>query len=128
MSVYGVGGVFIKSKDPDARKAWYRDRLGMTLNEWGGFDFLHSASSEKFGGGARTIFSHFKADHDYFDPSPHPAMINLIVDDLDTLVEQLEAAGETMIGEPISESYGKFAWVMDPDGFKIELWQPPEVP
>jgi catechol 2,3-dioxygenase-like lactoylglutathione lyase family enzyme len=124
MGVLGIGGVVIKSKDAEASKAWYRDRLGMEMNDWGGFDFLHQHSHEKFGDGARSIFSPFGQNHEYFEPSRHEIMVNLMVDNLDEILERLQAHGDSLIGEPMSESNGRFAWVMDPDGIKIELWEP----
>ncbi len=124
MAVLGVGGVFIKCADPEASKAWYRDVLGLEPNQYGGFDFLHSGSAEAFGSGGRTIFAHFEADADYFAPSEKPFMINLMVDDLDAHLKRLEEHGVPLEGEPQSFDYGKFAWVMDPNGIKLELWQP----
>ncbi|MEO1039248.1 MAG: VOC family protein [Pseudomonadota bacterium] len=124
MAVLGVGGVFFKSTDSEATKAWYRDVLGMTPNDYGGFDFLHSASAERFGDGARSIYAMFGEDSDYFAPSDGAVMINLMVDDLDAMLERIKAAGVALEGEPQSFDYGRFAWVMNPDGVKIELWEP----
>ena len=124
MAVLGVGGAFVKSADPDRTKAWYRDRLGVNLNECGGMDFQHKTAADQFGANARTVFERFKAQTSYFAPSEHAFMINLIVDDLDALVAALRAAGEPLIGEPEAYDYGKFAWVIDPDGVKVELWEP----
>ena len=124
MSVLGVGGVFVKSTDPDRAKAWYRDVLGMTVNEYGGFDFAHAGAAAKFGDGARTIFARFEASSAYFTPSNQPFMINLIVEDLEAIISRIEAAGEALVGAPETFDYGRFAWIMDPDGVKIELWQP----
>lgn len=124
MAVLGVGGVFIKCADPDASKAWYRDVLGLEPNQYGGFDFLHSGSAEAFGSGGRTIFAQFAHDADYFAPSERPFMLNLMVDDLDAHLKRLEDHGVALEGGPQSFDYGKFAWVMDPNGIKLELWQP----
>jgi catechol 2,3-dioxygenase-like lactoylglutathione lyase family enzyme len=124
MAVLGVGGVFIKCEDPDASKAWYKDVLGLEPNQYGGFDFLHSASAETFGPGGRTIFAHFEKDVAYFAPSEKPFMVNLMVDDLDAMIARLSEKGVPLEGEPETYDYGKFAWVMDPNGIKIELWQP----
>lgn len=128
MAVLGVGGVFVKSADPEASKAWYRDVLGMTVNEYGGFDFLHEAAAKRFGDGARTVFARFAQDTDYFAPSQHGFMINLIVEDLAAAIDRIKAAGVALEGEPQSFEYGDFAWVMDPDGVKVELWQPATPP
>ena len=93
---------------------------------FGGSSFVQAEAAAKFPQGARTIWAPFKAESDYFKPSDSDFMINLMVDDLDGMMAQIEAAGVTMEGDPMIESYGKFAWVMDPDGRKIELWQPIE--
>lgn len=124
MAVLGVGGVFVKSANPEVSKTWYRDVLGMTVNDYGGFDFRHAESAQAFGDGARTIFARFEAGSDYFEPSAQPVMINLIVSDMDKTLARIEAAGETLVGDPQDFDYGRFAWLMDPDGVKIELWQP----
>jgi len=124
MAVLGVGGVFFKSPDPDAAKAWYRDVLEMEPNSYGGFDFLHAASADAFGEGGRTIYAHFEAETPYFDPSPHPIMVNLMVDDLDAVLARLAEKNVPLLGDPETYDYGRFAWVLGPDGVKIELWQP----
>lgn len=124
MAVLGVGGVFIKCEDPDASKAWYKDVLGLEPNDYGGFDFLHSGTAEAFGPGGRTIFAHFDKDVEYFSPSQKPFMINLIIDDMDAMLARLNDKGVALEGEPENFDYGKFAWVMDPNGIKVELWQP----
>ena len=124
MAVLGVGGVFIKCEDPEASVAWYKDVLGMEPNQYGGYDFMHSDSAEAFGPGGRTIFGHFEKGTDYFGPSEKSFMINLMVDDLDAMIGRLEDKGVPLEGEPQTYDYGKFAWVMDPNGIKVELWQP----
>jgi catechol 2,3-dioxygenase-like lactoylglutathione lyase family enzyme len=124
MAVLGVGGIFIKCEDPEASKAWYKDVLGLEPNEHGGFDFLHSRSAEAFGPGGRTIFAHFDKDAAYFAPSEKPFMINLMIDDFDGMLQRLADKGVALVGDPETYPYGKFAWVMDPNGIKIELWQP----
>lgn len=125
-SVIGVGGVFFLCKDPEATNAWYRDVLGLESTEWGGFTFSHAAAGAKFPKGAMTIFSPFKADSDYFKPSEHDMMFNLMVDDLDGVLKRVEAAGVEQLQPVEDHEYGKFAWILDPDGRKIELWQPKE--
>ena len=124
MPVLGVGGIFAKSADPDAAKRWYQEVLGLELNSYGGFDFSHSATAETFGDGARTILARFEDGSDYFAPSEQAFMVNLIVEDLDGLLTRIKAAGAELIGEPQKFDYGHFAWLMDPDGVKIELWEP----
>lgn len=124
--IIGVGGVFFQCKDPAALMNWYRDMLGLEINDYGGADFLHAASGAAFPQGARTIFSGFKDDTEYFQPSTKPFMINLMVDDMDGMLAQLKEKGVALEGEPQDHAYGRFAWVMDPNGLKIELWQPIE--
>ncbi|WP_300395667.1 VOC family protein [Henriciella sp.] len=125
-NVIGVGGVFFLCKDETATKAWYRDVLGIPVNEYGGFDFPHARAAEAFPQGARTVFAPFKAGSDYFKPSVETVMFNLIVDDLDAVLERIETAGVEQTQPSESHEYGRFAWVMDPDGRKVELWEPRE--
>lgn len=124
MPVLGVGGIFVKSTDPDASKRWYQEVLGLELNSYGGFDFSHSTSADTFADGARTIFARFEDGSDYFAPSEQAFMVNLMVEDLAALLARIKAAGVDLIGEPQQFDYGHFAWLMDPDGVKIELWEP----
>lgn len=124
--VIGVGGVFFKCEDPEGLMAWYHETLGLKLNDYGGSDFLHADSAKAFPQGARTIFSGFKSETDYFAPSQHVFMINLIIDDMDAMLARLKEKGVPLEGEPQDFDYGRFAWVMDPNGVKVELWQPIE--
>lgn len=124
--VIGLGGVFFRCRDVEATRAWYQRVLGMDIDDYGGTSFGHVKSAALFPEGARTIWAPFKADSDYFKPSEADYMLNLMVDDFDGMLEQLKAEDVALEGEPMIESYGKFAWVMDPDGRKIELWQPVE--
>lgn len=132
--VIGFGGLFFKSNDVTALRKWYQDMLGITINDYGGAAFMHQQSAEKFGAGAMTIWSPFKAESEYFAPSKLDYMMNLMVEDMESFVAEIKAKGVEMIastetGKEIdSESYGKFAWIMDPDGRKIELWEPGEAP
>jgi catechol 2,3-dioxygenase-like lactoylglutathione lyase family enzyme len=113
--VTGLGGIFYKAADPEATRAWYQDKLGIG-GEWGAmFPF-------KEDGDGYALLSPFKAETDYFAPSGQPFMINLRVDDLDAMIGELEAKGVAIIGRQ-DEDYGRFAWILDPDGIKIELWQ-----
>ncbi|MCA3696263.1 VOC family protein [Aquidulcibacter sp.] len=114
--VLGLGGVFIKSPDPDRLKAWYRDVLGFALDDYG----VNFSLSDQDG---YQLWSPFKADTDYFAPSTRDVMLNFRVDDLDALLVRILAAGGEMLGDVQEEPYGKFAWLVDPDGTKIELWQ-----
>ncbi|WPZ02761.1 VOC family protein [Blastomonas marina] len=121
--VTGLGGVFYVVKDPAATRAWYREVLGSD-GEYG----PQMPWSEETGDQPYSLISHFK-DGEYLKPGQPHFMINLRVDDLDAFVAELEAKGVDVI-DTVDEGYGKFAWLLDPDGIKIELWQqcapPPE--
>lgn len=123
--VTGIGGVFFKSKDPKALCEWYRKHLGLAVEEWGGVAFRW-ASEDNPGGIGSTIWSPFAADATYFAPSTEPFMVNYRVHDLHALLAALRAEG-CAVDDKVEESeYGKFGWVMDPEGRRIELWQPPD--
>lgn len=114
--VIGVGGVFFKVKDGEAFRAWYARVLGVQFDDWGGAVFQNP-------GRGYQVFSPFKADTDYFAPSDQSYMINLMVDDLDGVLERAAAEGVAPLGREDSD-FGRFAWVMDPAGNKVELWEP----
>lgn len=114
--VVGIGGVFMKVQDADAWRAWYGQVLGVGFDEWGGVAFPHP----DIGYG---VLSPFPPDTDYFEPSQAPFMINLIVDDLGGVLSRVQAAGVQWTG-PEDNEYGRFAWLIDPVGIKVELWQP----
>jgi catechol 2,3-dioxygenase-like lactoylglutathione lyase family enzyme len=115
--VTGLGGVFYKAADPKKTASWYREMLGLG-GEWG----IHFRWSDESGEDPYSLVSAFKAETDYMDPSPQPFMINLRVDDLEGLIAELEIKGVEILGRQ-DEDYGKFAWILDPDGIKLELWQ-----
>jgi predicted enzyme related to lactoylglutathione lyase len=117
--VLGVGGIFFKSQDPQALMAWYQKTLGIP-GEAGYATFAPSAMPS----GGATVFSPFKADTGYFAPSQRDYMFNFVVDDLDGALRQVSAAGGQLVDEVQSFDYGRFGWFMDPDGNKIELWEP----
>ena len=122
--VTGIGGVFFNSHDPVALRAWYKQHLGIDVQDWGGTAFTWTDSEGKPTTGT-TVWNVGNATSGYFAPSTAPFMINYRVADLHALVEVLRAEGCNVL-EKIDESeYGKFAWVMDPDGNKVELWEPP---
>jgi len=125
--VTGLGGLFFKAVDVDATRDWYSRHLGIPFTEWGGWgwEWRHRDDPGHIG---RTEWAPFKADTEYMNPSDKPFMMNFRVDDLDALLEQLLAAGIELIGEPEDTEYGKFAWIMDPNGIKIELWEPAAEP
>ncbi|MBS0456538.1 MAG: VOC family protein [Proteobacteria bacterium] len=120
--VTGVGGIFFKSPDPKALAAWYRDHLGLDVADWGGVIFPWGGPDSAPG---MTIWSPFAQDTRKMEPSTAPFMLNFRVADLDALLAALRAEGCNVVGEPESSDFGKFGWVMDPDGNKVELWEPP---
>ena len=121
--VTGIGGVFFKAKDPKALGDWYRKHLGMNVEDWGGVAFKWSEDSPS--GSGTTIWSPFKADTEYFSPSTAPFMINFRVADLHGLLAALRAEGCDVQDKVEESEYGKFGYVLDPEGNKLELWQPP---
>ena len=123
--VIGVGGIFFLCKDAEATKTWYTSVFGIEASEYG-ISFSHAVSAKAFPKGAMTIFAPFKADSDYFKPSDHDVMFNLMVDDLEGVIARAESAGAKQVQPMEDHDYGKFAWFMDPDGRKVELWQPKE--
>lgn len=120
--VTGIGGIFFSAKDPVALRAWYRDHLGIDVQEWGGaaFSWTDDAGNPVKG---TTIWS--VGDGDYFTPSTSSFMINYRVADLPALLKLLRAEGCRVLDKTEESEYGKFGWVMDPEGNKVELWQPP---
>ena len=117
--ITGIGGVFFKSADPKALSAWYRDVLGLELQDWGGAMLAYDAPGHP----PHVVWSPFASDTKYFAPSTRELMINYAVDDLNAMIVQVEAKGVKVLGRQ-DESYGSFAWIMDPDGTKIEFWEP----
>jgi len=120
--VTGLGGVFFKSSDPAAARKWYRERLGIESEEWGFvFRWRDEGDPDEVG---YTVWSAFPADTKYFDPSRGTFMLNFRVADLKGLVAALRKEGVELVGDVVEEANGKFAWILDPDGNKIELWEP----
>ncbi len=121
--ITGIGGVFFKSKgDGAALAAWYREHLGMALEDFGGA--VLRWPDDKAEDGGLTVWCVADGDSRWFSPSGASFMINYRVDDLDALLAQLRADGIAVVGGPESHENGKFAWIMDPDGNKVELWEP----
>ena len=114
--VTGLGGIFYKVADTTATQKWYLDTLGVG-GEWGAMFPFKNDDPDGF-----ALLSPFKADSDYFAPSAEKFMINLRVDDLDGMIADLEAKGIEILGRQ-DEDYGRFAWILDPDGVKVELYQ-----
>jgi catechol 2,3-dioxygenase-like lactoylglutathione lyase family enzyme len=122
--VTGIGGIFITSAQPERLRAWYREHLGMDIQAWGGMSFPWHSAERPTPDGA-TIWTVFEAGTDYLAPSTAPFMVNYRVHDLYALLAALRSEGCQVVGEPQASEYGKFGWVLDPDGNKIELWEPP---
>ena len=114
--VTGLGGVFYKVADPDATRAWYQDNLGIG-GDWGAMFPFKKDDPDGF-----SLLTPFKADSDYFAPSEAGFMINVRVDDMDGMIADLEGKGIAILGRQ-DEDYGRFAWILDCDGIKVELWQ-----
>jgi len=121
--ITGIGGVFFKSagKGSDLA-AWYRDNLGLSLEPWGGA--ILKWPEDNAGDGGLTVWSAADADTKWFSPSESSFMINYRVDNLDEMLDQLKQNGVEIVKGPDSDDNGKFAWIMDPDGNKVELWEP----
>lgn len=122
--VTGIGGIFFNSPDPSTLRAWYKDHLGIDVQEWGGAAFQWADQGGRPTAGT-TIWNVADATSNSFAPSTAPFMINYRVADLHALVEVLRAEGCTVLDKVDESEYGKFAWVIDPDGNKVELWEPP---
>ena len=120
--VTGVGGVFLRSKDPGAMAKWYAEHLGIKLHDFNGTAFQWS--DEVPAGSGMTAWSAFPQDTSYFGDSGQAAMIDYRVDDLDALLAELAAKGVWIDPKRQDEVYGKFAWIKDCDGNRVELWQP----
>jgi len=119
--VTGIGGIFFKAKDPEAMAAWYSQHLGIGIED-GHADFVWREKDNPDQTG-RTVWSIFPADTDYFGPSRPAFMINYRVSNLDRMLEQLRAGG--ILVEKVEDyDYGRFAWITDPEGNRIELWEP----
>lgn len=123
--VTGIGGVFFKARDPAALGAWYRTHLGVDVQPWFGAAFRWNEPGAAEPDGGVTIWSLFNADTEYFAPSASPFMINYRVADLHALLATLRTEGCQVLDKVEESEYGRFGWVIDPEGNKIELWQPP---
>ena len=113
--VTGIGGIFFKARDPAALREWYRKHLGLDIQSWGGLAFDASTGV--------TAWSIFPESSKHFEPSTAPFMINYRVDDLTGLVDAMRAGG-CVVDKIDSSAEGKFAWVVDPEGNRVELWEP----
>ena len=122
--VTGIGRIFFKAKDAPALRAWYQAHLGIDVQAWGGAAFAWVDPDGKPTGGT-TAWSIAPAESPQFAPSDAPFMVNYRVDDLHALVAALKAEGCDVLEELEESDYGTFAWVIDPEGNKVELWQAP---
>ncbi|MEM9738415.1 MAG: VOC family protein [Pseudomonadota bacterium] len=122
--ILGIGGFFFHCKDVQATKDWYARVLGLEINEHGSVLFDHAASAAAFGPGAMTVWSPFQKDDGYFAPSGENHMVNYMVDDLSEILAHCADLGVVEAKPREDHPYGSFSWIMDPDGRKIELWQP----
>ena len=120
--VTGIGGIFIKAKDPAKLQDWYKQHLGIEIQAWGGTSFRWVDSSGKPTAGTTAWMI---GDGKNFAPSTAPFMVNYRVSDLNALLAALRAEGCNVLEKTEESEYGKFGWVMDPEGNKIELWEPP---
>lgn len=121
--VTGIGGVFLKARG-DAQKLaqWYETHLGLTLEDFGGA--ILQWAEDKAEDGGLTVWATAEAEGSWFSPSASPFMINYRIDDMDGMLAPLEAAGVAIIQGPERHENGRFAWIMDPEGNKVELWEP----
>jgi catechol 2,3-dioxygenase-like lactoylglutathione lyase family enzyme len=124
--IIGIGGIFFKSANRDQMREWYSKHLG--LADKGGGAMLPWREHDDPQKEHVTVWTIFPASTKYLDPSPAPFMINYIVDDLDALLDRLKQEGVKIDDKRMNESYGRFAWIYDADGNKIELWQPSAKP
>ena len=122
--VTGLGGIFFKAKNPDSLRDWYSKHLELPIQDWGGMTFSWRETDQPEREGT-TVWSVFPDSSKYFAPSSSPFMINYRVADLAKVLQQLRSEG-CQVDEKVDESeFGKFGWVMDPEGNRIELWEPP---
>ncbi len=121
----GVGGIFFRSDDPGRLGDWYARYLGFDVEAWGSTRGT-SFHPDRLPPNAFTVWSAFAADTDYFGASRQSFMINLVVDDLDVALANVAAGGGQVLEEREEHDYGRFGWFVDPDGNRVELWEPPE--
>ncbi|MGN6185523.1 MAG: VOC family protein [Thermoanaerobaculia bacterium] len=122
--VTGIGGIFFKARNAKALRDWYRQHLGINIEEWGGTAMQWKDDPDAANG--MTVWSIFEDTTKYLDPSTAPCMINYRVEDLHAVLAALRSEG-CAVDEKVDESeFGKFGWVMDPEGNRIELWEPPK--
>ncbi|MCB0551442.1 MAG: VOC family protein [Phaeodactylibacter sp.] len=119
--VTGIGGIFFKAKDPKALQAWYQKHLGLPATPEG---YIVLQWGQEEGDSGYTVWSAMPESTEYYAPSQASFMINYRVENLDALLDLLREEGVEVVGEPEEYEYGKFGWIMDPEGNKVELWEP----
>lgn len=117
--ILGVGGVFFRCRDVEAYRTWWREVMGLDITDWGTFEWERSKKS-------RSMFSPFPNESDYFSPSKERVMINLQVIDVPALIEKARLGGAKIAGDIEDTEFGVFGWFIDPEGYKIELWEAPK--
>ncbi|HEY0528722.1 MAG TPA: VOC family protein [Gemmatimonadaceae bacterium] len=122
--VTGIGGIFFKAKDAPALHAWYKRHLGIDVQDWGGASFTWADAEGKPVAGT-TAWLINSAESKQFAPSTASFMVNYRVDNLDDLLDALREEGCNVLDKTDNSEYGKFGWVIDPEGNKVELWEPP---
>jgi predicted enzyme related to lactoylglutathione lyase len=122
--VTGIGGIFFKAQDAPALRDWYRRHLGIDVQDWGGAAFTWTDDEGRPAGGT-TVWSINPMENEYFAPSTAPFMVNYRVADLEVLLRTLREEGCNVVDKTDDSEFGKFGWVIDPEGNKVELWQPP---
>jgi predicted enzyme related to lactoylglutathione lyase len=123
--VTGLGGVFFKAENPGKQYEWYQKHLGIVSESDGSGAIFHWRQADDPKQRGMTVWSVFPRDTAYFGPGPSPFMVNYQVDDLDALLVRLAAEGVEIDPKRENHDYGKFAWIVDPEGNRIELWEPP---
>jgi predicted enzyme related to lactoylglutathione lyase len=122
--VIGIGGVFFKAKDPKTLRAWYQEKLGIAMQDGANFGMFLWRERQDASREGTTVWGLFPETTKYFAPSPAPFMINYRVRNLEALLTQLRSAGVPVDGKVVEDTNGKFAWIVDPEGNKVELWEP----
>lgn len=118
--ILGLGGVFMRCDDANHYRKWWLDYMEVDITAWGTMEWLHLDDAP-----SRTMLSPFDNNTDYFDPSDKRIMINLRTDDVAAMIERAREGGAQIIGDIDDTEFGVFGWFIDPEGYKIELWQEP---
>ena len=122
--VVGIGGILFKARDPERLRAWYREHLGLAIQQWGGVQFEGQTSSAA-GRQTSLVWTIFLESSRYFEPGSASFMINYRVEDLDAVLDALRREGCEVDERTESSEFGRFGWVADPEGNRLELWEPP---